>query len=218
MFLRLSPIAGLFFVVVLCSSAKTISAEKSKEDTLVDLILAYGPDISDTFIQYLDRKVPGTKCVLNGLKNLCSFLKKMECTDYFECKLNMDKFELRKAIRDTVSTCGEGVVRKFAIKASILASKQLKQAYYIGMAADLAQYALEQYNFTLTGKVVGAIGSIGSGGLFGCALGGGVGAVVGGVSGFALWVASEKEIWEMLEAQHDIAELQSMCVSLLILY
>lgn len=228
--LRLSLVAGLLSVVILCFSTKTISAEKSIVDAFVDIILAYGLDtLMKVSINYLDKEVPGTKCVLGGLKDAWQILKKMECTDYFECKLNMDKFYFRKVIRSIISRCGEAVVRKFVLKASILASKQLFKAYYIGMAADIAQNVLERYNFTITGKVVGAIGNTVSGGMYGGVFGGSIGALggvtgafggatggmfVGAVIGFGLWAASEMEIlMEMLEVRHDIAELQSMYVS-----
>lgn len=209
MVLRLSLVAGLLSVVILCFSTQTISAEKSIVDTVADLILAYG---LDKFMDFLDHQIPGTKC-LWGLKDLGPILKKMECTDYFKCKLKMDKFKFRKAIRNIINGCDKVIVRMFVLKASILASKQLKIAKFIGMAADMAQFALEQRNYTVTGKVVGAIGYTVSGGLIGFKCGGTIGIFVGGVLGFSFWATSEMKI---LAAQDDIAELQSMCVNLFI--
>lgn len=182
---RLSLVAGLLSVVILCSSIKTISAERTTEDTY----LTYG--LEEALLYYLDKKIPGTQCVLGGLKDLWPILKKMEC----------NKFECRELIRSIINRCGEVVGSKSVSKSS---SKQLTIAYWIGLAADTAQYKLEQNNFIVTGKVVGAFGSIVSGALFGSS-GGIIGILVGGVIGFSTWATSEI----LMAAQHDVEEYMS---------
>lgn len=193
---RSSLVAGLLSVVILCSSIKTISAEMTTE-------VAYLANGFEVFLYWLDKVMPGTQCLLGGPKDLWPILKKIECTDDFECKLNnLNQFEFRELIRSIISRCGEVVGSKSVSKPS---SKTLTIAYYIGLAADKAQYYLEKNNFIVTGKVVGAFGSIVSGALFG-STGGIIGIFMGGVIGFGTWATSEI----LMAAQHDVEEYKSL--------
>ena len=103
----------------------------------------------------------------------------------------MDKFQFKQKIRNIIiREFGQSVVKNFALKASIRASKLLNAANLVGLAADLGQFVLEYYDYPTAGKIVGAVGNTVSGAMAGFALG--------------LWVYTETEL------QHDFTELLSM--------
>ena len=66
-----------------------------------------------------------------------------------------------------------------------------KGATVIGIAADFAQAGLEYCGYKKTGKAVGATGNAASGIMAGVAMGGPVGAIIGGFVAVSIWGAGE---------------------------
>lgn len=174
---------------------------QSPVDTCVaDIIQAYGSsDLRDLLVEILNEWKPlaadavkyWTKQWLFTDKNrLC-----MQCREDRNCKQIIDKFETKRYIKDIINSLyGRRIVKNFAIKAGISGIK-IMTGHVIGLAADIAQFALEYYGHTTAGIMVGAIGNTISGATIGFVFTGHpIGALVGGVLGFGLWQYSETRL------------------------
>ena len=171
--------------------SKILSAKKSTTEEAIANLIVYG---LDDFYEMFKDCFTGKDFVVKGskkvLKHVVEELLK-NCSQESMCKEAMDKFRFKQTFRNVfIREFGQKRVKDFALKASIRASKLLKAANLVGLAADLAQFVLEYYDYPTAGKIVGAVGNTASGAMAGFALG--------------LWVYTETEL------QHDFTELLSM--------
>ena len=95
------------------------------------------------------------------------------------------KLRAKSLGRSSVQILTKYIVR-YGFKGSLKSA-----AMPVGAVADIAQAGLECAGYEEAGKKVGIVGNIGSGAMFGFALGGPAGAVVGAGGGTVLWLGGE---------------------------
>ena len=153
---------------------------------VADIIQAYGSeDLRDILLDILGEWVPLAAEAVEywteerfavDKNNLCLLCRKER-----NCKHLIDKFEAKRNIKDMLKYLyGRRIVRNFPIKTGVFGVK-LATFHWIGLAADIAQFALEYYGHTTAGVLVGAAGNTASGALAGSLFTGHpIGALVGG--------------------------------------